>query len=419
MRCLLPLVFVCLALTAAPSTPRPQRPFIKPVLAASFFTAAWAYRHDRPRLEAQLEWLSIHGFDAIRALGVVGDAAEPDYWDGREIDWRWPDYDEVIAGLTDLAFDKYGLQVQWTIFADAQKNTPRRGDRDALIERFLTMSRGRERKILAFEVANEFWNNGFDGEDGINQLRTYAARLRAASSIPVAASAHRDELCGLYGAGAVDFATIHFDRGTPDARWAPLNTPWNVARRPGRFAACEMPEEATNNEPAGPGAYSSESIRPIEIVMSAVNTYLSGIPVYVFHSGPGVRDDPTHPERLRPVGFDQLRDAALIFDGLSEVKHYIPPGVLTWRSFTATDRDFPFTVTGPVQVAIGATDGRRFVVALSGIAGRARLVARKGVTVRQIDPMTGTAADAEKVKSGESFFVSKEAVVLDGNVEWR
>jgi hypothetical protein len=74
-------------------------------LGATLMWATWGYKNDRARLEENLAFLAAHGFDYIRVLGVVGDPQNPDFWDGREADWRWPDYDDVIAGLTDLAFD--------------------------------------------------------------------------------------------------------------------------------------------------------------------------------------------------------------------------------------------------------------------------------------------------------------------------
>src|SRR5687768_9758315 len=56
-------------------------PFV--ALGASYFSAAWAYRNDRPRLERNLAWLRDHGFHYIRALGLVGDPAGADFWDDR------------------------------------------------------------------------------------------------------------------------------------------------------------------------------------------------------------------------------------------------------------------------------------------------------------------------------------------------
>src|SRR5688572_2799423 len=41
-------------------------------LGASYFTALWRARHDRPRLEADLAFLSRHGFNYFRMLSMVG-----------------------------------------------------------------------------------------------------------------------------------------------------------------------------------------------------------------------------------------------------------------------------------------------------------------------------------------------------------
>ncbi|MBK7586091.1 MAG: hypothetical protein IPI67_38640 [Myxococcales bacterium] len=92
------------------------------------------------RLEQNLDWLSKHGFHYIRALGVVGDYANADFWDGREIDWHWSDYDQVIAGLTDLAYQKYGLRVEWTFDRRRSEEHPSTSDRHALVDRFVAMA---------------------------------------------------------------------------------------------------------------------------------------------------------------------------------------------------------------------------------------------------------------------------------------
>ena len=39
--------------------------------------------------------------------------------DGRRVE-AWPDYRERLGELIDLAYDRYGLRIQITIFADAQ-----------------------------------------------------------------------------------------------------------------------------------------------------------------------------------------------------------------------------------------------------------------------------------------------------------
>ncbi|HUP38600.1 MAG TPA: hypothetical protein VM115_00660, partial [Vicinamibacterales bacterium] len=84
-------------------------------LGATMFWAAWAYKFDRSRLERNLEVLSAAGVDYVRVLGSVGGTS----WEDRTTDPRWPDYDAIIAGMTDLAYDRYGLRTQWTIFGGA------------------------------------------------------------------------------------------------------------------------------------------------------------------------------------------------------------------------------------------------------------------------------------------------------------
>ncbi len=76
-------------------------------LGATLFWGAWAYKFDRPRLERNLETLRASGVDYVRVLGSVGGAS----WEDRLTNPQWPDYDAIIAGMTDLAYDRYGLRV--------------------------------------------------------------------------------------------------------------------------------------------------------------------------------------------------------------------------------------------------------------------------------------------------------------------
>lgn len=418
LRRLISTSLVLLLSTAAVRTPDAKAPlFRETVLGASLFRAAWGFRHDRPWLEAQLAFLADHGFTAIRALGTVGHPTEPGYWDGREIDWRWPDYDEVIAGLTDLAFDQYGLRVQWTIFADAQHNIPAAADRARLVERFIAMSRGREEKILSFEVANEFWQNGFDGDEGVAQLRGLSARLRAATRVPVAASAHRPELCALYAAGAVDFATVHFDRGASHSRWSPLTEPWRTARRKGRLSTCDLPEVASNNEPLGPGSSATSLPQPADLVISAVNTYIAGLPIYMLHTGPGVRDDPAHPGGLRPTNLFDLPRARELFEGLSAIQTYVPHDVFTWTPVEGDSPARPFQLEGVTGVSLAARRGNDFIATVAGAAaGAGAVTARAALRIRVIDVLSGEVVQARDLEKGERLVLDRSPAVLVGTM---
>jgi hypothetical protein len=162
-------------------------------LGTTVMWAGWAYDNDRLKLERTLDFLSQNGFDFIRVLGVVGDPGGLDFWDGREIRWTDPGYRQMIAGLTDLAFDRYGLRVEWTLIGDGQVAIPSASDRTTLCDWFLHMSRGREEKIILFEIANEAWQNGFPGDSGNDELRALSRYMKDRTDILVAASAPRGD----------------------------------------------------------------------------------------------------------------------------------------------------------------------------------------------------------------------------------
>ena len=173
------------------------------------FWGAWAYKLDRARLERNLEVLSAAGIDYVRVLGSVGGAS----WEDRQTDPRWPDYDAIIAGMTDLAYDRYGMRVQWTLFGGAPF-TPSGPAREALVDRFASMAQGREHKIFAFEIANEAWQNGFAGPEGLAELRRLGQRLNEKTPVLVALSSPaRGAACATYAGSGADAMTLHYERG--------------------------------------------------------------------------------------------------------------------------------------------------------------------------------------------------------------
>lgn len=419
--------FACVILAAvslngpwAPA-PGPHESFPQIVLGASLFRAAWAYRNDRPWLDDQLALLQRHRFTAIRALGVVGDPAKPDYWDGREIDWRWADYEAVIAGLTDLAFDRYGIRVQWTIFADADASIPDPADRAQLVERFIRMSRGRERKILAFEVANEYTKNGFGGTEGVAALGRFAARLNEATPIPVAASAHDPALCALYDSKAIDFATVHFSRERDAVRpWVPFLEPWRWSppRLRRDLSGCgTAPPLASNNEPIGPGSSGDSEIDPLRLVSAAAITYASGLPIHIFHSGPGIRDDSGHPAGLRPPRLQDLPRATELFDGFAALMRALPHDLHTWPRLALGDPGHPIgAVDGEMAGMIGAAKDNRFLVIVAGLRGRIALAARQAIRVEVLDPLTGATLQRRDLQQGQPLELDgPEAFILIGD----
>ncbi|MEZ4219899.1 MAG: hypothetical protein R3B13_03150 [Polyangiaceae bacterium] len=393
-------------------------------LGATMMWAAWGFKNDRARLEQNLQWLSQHGFHYIRALGVVGDYGAADYWDGREIDWHWPDYDAVIAGLTDLCYDTYGLRVEWTLIGDGQKNLPNAGERQALVDRFVAMSQGRSQKIIHFELANEAWQNGFDGSAGQAELRALTQDLNSKSSILVAASAPNPTDCGatqaLYAGGIADIATLHFDRdvGQKDGHWRPVWQPWWVQ-------GCAGVPVSSNNEPIGPGASVSSENDALKLVAGAAMSFVSGLPLHVFHSSAGVRGD---------ANLWEMSGA----DAFVAISSYVPPDVASWQRKDPKQADAPLRIfaeeggqpkpdqTWPelgqaesgVVAAYGAQNGKSFVMLPIGVLNHVKLEARAALTLDVVDLISGAVVSQHALAQGESFTLSgAEARWLRGTLQ--
>lgn len=394
-------------------------------LGATLFWAAWAYRNDRPRLERNLAWLRDHGFHYIRALGLVGDPAGEDYWDGREIELGWSDYDEVIAGLTDLAWDGYGLRVEWTLIGDGQVSIPEEADRYELVDRFLAMSETRREKILHFEIANEAWQNGFSGDEGHAQLRALSVYMRDRTDIPVAASAPYDSgncdvVRDLYrGVGEIaDLATLHFDRdlGREEGGWGPVWQPWTLAE-------CDA-WVGSNNEPIGPGASVSSENDPTRLAASALATWIAGLPLYVFHSNAGVRGD-------ADIGAMPGADA------FQHVVSLVPPDVSGWERRRGDESDAPIRffaedaagaliadttwmdVAEPPRSGVvrgyGAVRGDEFVVLPIGVLGSVTIEARRAIAFEVFEVVGGTRLAEHSLDAGERVVLTgAEAMVLRG-----
>jgi hypothetical protein len=389
-------------------------------LGASLFYGAWAFKHDRPRLERNLATLARHGFDYVRVLGVVGDPNRPDSWDGRESDWRDPDYAKTIAGLTDLAYDAYGLRVEWTLVGDGQKVIPDRADRFRLADTFLAMSRGREHKIVHFEVANEAWQNGFAGAGGERQLRELTKYLNDRTDVLVAASAGADAAQGerLYAGGVADVATVHFDRDVSkaDGHWRPVRQPWGH-----QFSGLPV---GSNNEPIGPGSSVAAEDDPVKLVAAAIVTYVSGLPMYVYHSKAGIR------------GHDEMSDMPGV-GAFAHLKKIVPHDLASWSPKNAHWPDSPFRMyardrdgvlvadqartdvaggTGAVRV-YAAVNGDDFFVVPFGVEGGVVLEPRRRSEFEVVDPMTGDVLAHKSLAAGERFeLAGRELFVLRGRV---
>lgn len=398
-------------------------------LGASYFQALRHAKYDRARLESNLGFLVANGFNYVRVLSMVN-------WDGLEIApveftnhaghrvEAWPDYWERFGDLLDLAGRK-GLRVEITVFADAQYVMPDRSSRVAHLEGILANLAGRESQVIHLEVANEAWQNGFPGAEGVADLRAFTQYLAQRTEVLVATTSNDDTsdtgIIALYAGSAADLATVHFSRDvrTEEGGWLPVRDCYRAGRLPG------VPP-VSSNEPIGPGSSVNSENDPIKLCSAAVFAYLANLPAYVFHSGAGV----------------YARDPFEDMPGISALRHLrrlLPGDLANWERHDGLEPAAPFTVFCDGRAnrywrdsraegrgclrSIGGTKGREFVSFPMGILrDGVTLQARRPVQFQVVNPLTGVTVSNLTLSTGERFVLQQgpgafilKGVVLDSS----
>jgi hypothetical protein len=395
-------------------------------LGVSYFTALWRCRHDRQRLESDLAFLSRQGFNYYRMLSMAGWYPA---WEGREIapvsftrrDGKridaWRDYWQQFRELIDLAYDRYGMRTQITLFADAQL-MPGRAARIAHMDRLLReVVSGREHRIILIEVANEAWQNGFPGAQGNADLREFTRYLAQRTEIPIATTSnHEQPFAELYADSAADIATWHFSRDRRvDDGWKPVYDCWDLGDLPG------FPP-VSSNEPIGPGASVASETEPTRLVMAAAFAYVAKLPMYVFHCEAGVFGKSRFEET---PGVDRYR----------HLRNTLPADLPNWTRNDGKEPAAPFTVFAggrPDRYApevagsrdgcvrnTGSRKGDRFVCVPIGIRPEGlEMQARESVRFRVFDPVTGSALRSVSLKPGERVRLPQGsgACILAGSI---
>lgn len=386
-------------------------------LGVSYFQALRRAKFDRARLQSDLAFLAAQRFNYVRVLSMVGGN---EAWQGLEIApvsfknrrgvavAAWPDYWQQFRDLIDLVHSN-GMRAQVTIFADAQL-MPGKAERLAHLDAVLKNLTGREHKVILLEVANEAWQNGFPGTQGVADLREFTQYLAARTAIPVAITSNDDPsdagITALYRGSAADIATVHFSRdiSTAERGWLPVHDCYRAGRLPG------VPP-ASSNEPIGPGASVASENDPIKLVMAAAFAWGANLPMYVFHSNAGV------------FGKTPFQTAA----GVSNYVHLLdilPPDFSNWRRNDGKEASAPFTayangqanrwwleVANPASGVVrntGASKGAEFITLPIGVLqGGLTLEARRPLRLRVYHPLTGAVVDQRNLKAGERFTVAQ------------
>lgn len=380
-------------------------------LGATLFWALWGERHDPARLEANLAYLAAHRVDYVRILGMVGSES----WADRAIDPAASDYWAMVDRLFDR-LDRHGLRAQVTIFADAQHVMPDATARRQFAAAWADHANRHREQIVAIEIANEYWQNGFGGPDGTEHLRALGTQVAAATAIPVALSSATGvpgDWCRLYaGAAGIDVATVHYDRNTgpPDGPWGPVRQPW---RYPAGFDdACRgrLPAAVISNEPIGPQSSVAADDDPRRLALAYATTFISGGAAYVFHAGPGIRGGgAADAARGRAANFFDLAAASL--NAIQSVAAILPPGLANWTREDAPGASAPWDgideamARGDLLAAHAASSGEQFVAVLLDVVRPHAVVARRAMRFALIDPANGATIAEVSLPRGAAWTV--------------
>lgn len=373
------------------------------VVGASLFAAANRWKFDRGALERNCRWLAEHGVDYIRALACVG--AQP-YWEGREVDPDWSDYAAVIDGTTEVAY-ACGVRVLWTCFGDAQVMAPSLSEKEFVVDVVADVTERRRAAVIGIEIANESFQNGFSGSEGIKQMRSLAQRIQSQVDVPIAIScpygdgehAQQANAKALYEGSVATYTTNHYDRAMGEEGWRPARQPWQQLSYDG------VPAGSLNNEPIGigtPGGNNPTDSNPYRQVAQAIVSWISTHWGYCLHDRTaGVRID---------KDWSQVENIQRITDGLKVVRDMLPADLPNWSPQNDHWAGHPFEkvskwVDGAsegVTRAYAATEGDRFVCLPMGIKGGVTLTAKHGMTVDVNDILTGAGTE-QTLAAGQSM----------------
>lgn len=390
---------------------------LQPALGFTLFAGGWAYLHDRGRLEQNLEVLASAGVDWVRVLVVVG----PQHWTDRTV--TPADTATMVPGFTDLAYDKYGIRTQWTIFGGID-TTPTPSSREALVRQVADLLAPRAAKVQYVEVANEAWQNGFDGDDGRAEAKRLASILKARLPNLVAVTAPQEAtaegVSDWYDGSPANVVALHLERNTSGTglMWRPVRQAWEMP-----FASPDLGR--VNQEPIGPQSSVSDDDDPLRLTMAAALTWLSGGAGYVLHTGAGVRLGGREDVALRrPANVWQVSRIAETFAGLRSVRALLPDDLPNWQRHN-TNRNYPNTPfanvdqlqalvdSGQLLRMFSATKGGRIVAMPIVAKADIPMVFKWAVHLKVHDPMTGALRQAVDVDAGGPFTLpATDAAIL-------
>lgn len=300
---------------------------------ASLFWAPPALAKEPARLDQNLEWLAQRGADFVRVLVAVGSPADQ-FWGCCRLEISNPQWVQELEAFVAHAYAK-GLRTELTVFGDTLATT--RDQRRDIIDSVINITKADPARVFAIEVANE----GFDNFTDKGEARELAQRLQAAVPNLVAVTAPGGPSCTTedaacfcseiekwYGGNVGSLLTFHFDRSWNGSggNWRPVRQPWRGAV----FACPGTTPVWSSNEPIGPHSSVQADDDPARRGALAGVTFVSRIPVDVWHTGAGVRGV-VDPARGRPANVFEEGNADAGLRAATCVRDLLPQDLPNWQ----------------------------------------------------------------------------------------
>jgi hypothetical protein len=344
-------------------------------LGATLFWAPYGWRYnDQPRVRQTFAWLQGFGVDYTRMLGEVG-------WPDEVIDPRWPDYQSIMAGCVDAAYDTYGLRTLLTLRGGGTDSDPLQH-----AHQIVELVRGREHKFLYLECANESTKNGPSDEvmrQMIDILRPTG--LLVAPSSPDDSGQAGDLAQSLDATAAV----AHFDRSPGENGWRAIRQPW---------CANGWGILGDNAEGIGPRSSCGENCDPLQLAMYRATGIVSGCGAFVLHNGAGVYGRP-QPQYNRPANLWEVPGIDPIMQAVQGIDALLPAGVENWSKLNAgwmgsplvPDAFWPDGADHGIVRVYSAVRRPNYVTVVLGVKRSVALWSLYQAEVTVHDPLTGTA----------------------------
>lgn len=378
----------------------------------SMFWITWGWLHDRARTVENIDCAAGRrpghkAVDYLRALACVGDHAASGSWQDRAITVNDLLNTGVIAEVTDAVYEK-GLRMQWTIFGGFDTATTP-ALREAVVRRVGDQLSGRAHKLMYVEIANEGWQNGFDGETGRAELFKLAQILRG--YLPETLIALTDSrMDGNYSKGSVaNLQPVHLER-TIDGTGGRL--------RPVRQAR-EVVEQGwpwCSQEPIGPDSSVASEHDVERLTLSALYTWLCKGFAYTFHTGAGIRGGGIADlNRGRKANLWEQDAYAPTVAALLAARDALPKDLsnFTWFNSNSRYSGYPFRMEagGDPKVvapedqllrafAAIASDGRMVCIPL-GVTVPVEFVPKRAMDFERLDVRTSTVQESVALVAGQ------------------